>query len=100
MIHISIFSYGALVKAAIFGNFLQILNTFNKPNKVIDSPSSFMKLDQFLKWKGLVATGGEAKHLITLELVRVNGITETRRGRKLLSGDSVSIGNKEFIVSI
>ena len=60
----------------------------------------FMKLDQFLKWQGLVSTGGEAKDLITSELVRVNGITETRRGRKLRSGDLVSISDKQFIVSI
>tara|TARA_Y100001968_G_C19089132_1_gene586828 strand:- start:98 stop:280 length:183 start_codon:yes stop_codon:yes gene_type:complete len=59
-----------------------------------------MKLDQYLKWQGLVATGGEAKHLINAELVRVNGITETRRGRKLSTGDSVSIGNEVYIVSI
>ena len=58
-----------------------------------------MKLDQFLKWKGLVATGGEAKYLINAELVRVNGITETRRGRKLNIGDSVFISNNEYIVS-
>ena len=59
-----------------------------------------MKLDQYLKWQGLVSTGGEAKHLITSELVRVNGITETRRGRKLRSGDVVSVSDKQFIVSI
>ena len=58
-----------------------------------------MKLDQFLKWQGLVSTGGEAKLLITKELVRVNGITETRRGRKLSNGDKVSIQDMEFIVS-
>ena len=58
-----------------------------------------MKLDQFLKWQGLVATGGEAKNLINSEAVRVNGITETRRGRKLSIGDTVSLGNNEYIVS-
>ncbi len=57
-----------------------------------------MKLDQFLKWKGVVSTGGEAKSLITSGLVRVNGNLETRRGRKLLEGDHVSIGNDVFIV--
>ncbi len=57
-----------------------------------------MKLDQFLKWQGLVSTGGEAKHVINDELVRVNGLTETRRGRKLFPGDSVSLQNKEYIV--
>ena len=58
-----------------------------------------MKLDQYLKWQGLVSTGGEAKHLINDEFVRVNGITETRRGRKLCDGDTVSIYGREFLVS-
>ena len=58
-----------------------------------------MKLDQFLKWQGLVATGGEAKNLINAELVRVNGITETRRGRKLLDGDRISLAKNEYIFS-
>ena len=58
-----------------------------------------MKLDQFLKLKGLVASGGEAKQLITSGLVTVNGELETRRGRKLLVGDQVVMGNYEYIVS-
>ena len=48
-----------------------------------------MKLDQFLKWKNLVSTGGEAKFLIKSGSVKVNGVVETRRGRKLNSGDKV-----------
>tara|TARA_B100002019_G_scaffold229828_1_gene203241 strand:+ start:658 stop:834 length:177 start_codon:yes stop_codon:yes gene_type:complete len=48
-----------------------------------------MKLDQFLKWKNLVSSGGEAKVLIKSGSVKVNGIVETRRGRKLNKGDKV-----------
>lgn len=47
-------------------------------------------LGQFLKVAGLTATGGEAKQLIASGLVHVNGVVETRRGRKLLPGDVVS----------
>tara|TARA_Y100001968_G_scaffold333524_1_gene396908 strand:- start:12096 stop:12305 length:210 start_codon:yes stop_codon:yes gene_type:complete len=57
-----------------------------------------MKLDQFLKWKGLVSTGGEAKHLITSGVVSVNGLVETQRGRKLRPGDIVDLSNQEFLV--
>ncbi len=49
-----------------------------------------MKLDQFLKFKGLVATGGQAKYFIQSGEVNVNGLTETRRGRQLCPGDIVS----------
>lgn len=48
-----------------------------------------IKLDQFLKLKGLVQTGGQAKILIQAGEVRVNGTIETRRGRKLTKGDRV-----------
>jgi len=46
-----------------------------------------MKLDQFLKWKNLVSSGGEAKNFIKSGSVKVNGVIETRRGRKLNKGD-------------
>ena len=56
-----------------------------------------MKLDQFLKWKNLVASGGEAKILIKSGSVIVNGETETRRGRKLNKGDKVIFLKNELI---
>lgn len=48
-----------------------------------------IKLDQFLKLKGVVDTGGQAKLLIQAGEVKVNGKVETRRGRKLMAGDRV-----------
>ena len=57
-----------------------------------------MKLDQFLKLKGLASTGGEAKHLIIAGLVRVNGAIELRRGRKLSSGDRICFQDQQFLV--
>jgi ribosome-associated protein len=54
-----------------------------------------MKLDQYLKFKGVVSTGGQAKLLIQDGLVKVNGQIETRRGRKLEEGDRVvAMGEK------
>ncbi|KGG12406.1 RNA-binding S4 domain-containing protein [Prochlorococcus sp. MIT 0601] len=58
-----------------------------------------MKLDQFLKWKTFVESGGQAKHLINSGLVFVNGNKETRRGRKLIHGDLISFGNIQHIFS-
>lgn len=58
-----------------------------------------MKLDQFLKFQGLVATGGEAKLRIQRGDVRVNGLVETRRGRQLALGDAVSLDGRELLVS-
>ncbi len=57
-----------------------------------------IKLDQFLKLKGVVRSGGEAKHLIRSGAVQVNGQVETRRGRKLAPGDVVRVGEEEWVV--
>ena len=56
-----------------------------------------MKLDQFLKWNNLVSSGGEAKTIILLGSVKVNGVIETRRGRKLKKGDKVMFLKNELI---
>ena len=56
-----------------------------------------MKLDQFLKFSGLVDTGGEAKHLINSGMVKVNGSIEPRRGRKLKDGDQIYFNNERYI---
>jgi len=58
-----------------------------------------MKLDQFLKWLGLADTGGQAKILILSGDVKVNGLVETRRGRKLFDGDKVCLAKNEYIFS-
>ena len=56
-----------------------------------------MKLDQFLKWKNFVSSGGEAKIFIKPGSVKVNGLIETRRGRKLNKGDKVIFLKNELI---
>ena len=56
-----------------------------------------MKLDQFLKWKNIVSSGGEAKMLIISGQVSVNGEIEKRRGRKLKLGDIIKFSNNEII---
>lgn len=57
-----------------------------------------MKLDQFLKLQGVVSTGGQAKLLIQEGQVKVNGETETRRGRKLAVGDRIFAMGEKFTV--
>ncbi len=50
-----------------------------------------IKLGQFIKLANLVATGGEAKELISDGQVTVNGEVDARRGRTLRAGDVVCI---------
>jgi ribosome-associated protein len=63
-------------------------------------PAPFIKLDQFLKWQNIVQTGGEAKIRIKEGKVVVNGTIETRRGKKLRSGDRVTIDNRTYTVDL
>jgi len=66
--------------------------------KEIKITTEYIKLDQFLKFNGAVSNGGEAKILIAEGLVKVNGETELRRGRKLRTNDIVKYKNDEFVV--
>ena len=65
-----------------------------------ESSQLVIKLDQFLKWQALAQTGGEAKMLILSGEVQVNGEVETRRGRKLVTGDRVSLYDRTVIVQL
>lgn len=53
-------------------------------------------LGDFLKWAGVVPTGGRAKLLAQGGQVRVNGVVEPRRGRRLNPGDRVAVGGREY----
>lgn len=48
-----------------------------------------IKLGQALKAAGMVDSGLDAKIVIQDGMVKVNGETETRRGKKLYDGDVV-----------
>lgn len=55
-----------------------------------------VELNKLLKFEGLVASGGEAKTAITQSQVLVNGEIETRKRRKIISGDVIEF-NEETI---
>ena len=55
-----------------------------------------LRLDQFLKLRGIAESGGQAKRLIQGGEVQVNGAVETRRRRKLVLGDVVEVNGKTY----
>ena len=65
-----------------------------------DRDNPFIKLDQFLKWQGIAQTGGEAKIIIQDGGVMVNDSLETRRGRKLRTGDLVTVDGRKYRVEL
>jgi len=71
------------------------------PLQVVEIHTPTIDLGQFLKWAGIVGTGGEGKLLLSSGEVLVNGEVETRRGRKLVAGDQVTVlGVGEFKLEV
>lgn len=68
-----------------------------KSNK-IKITTEFIKLDALLKFASMVGSGGEAKALIQNGEVLVNGEVCTMRGKKIRSGDKVTLGDNEVEV--
>ena len=64
--------------------------------EVIKLRDDHIKLGQALKAAGLVESGVMAKEVIVAGQVRVNGETDTRRGRKLYAGDIVTFNGEEI----
>jgi ribosome-associated protein len=58
-----------------------------------------IRLGQFLKLADVVDNGAEVKPLMIGGLVTVNGETETRRGRRLVKGDVVTVGSASMRVA-
>ena len=53
-----------------------------------------VELYKILKFEGLVASGGEAKMVISEGLVLVNGKVETRKRKKIVAGDTIEFGQE------
>jgi ribosome-associated protein len=57
----------------------------------IEIETEEIQLDQFLKWAGVLPSGGEVKALLAEGLIYRNGEKESARRRKLHDGDVVEI---------
>ena len=60
--------------------------------------SKTLCLDQFLKWKSIAGSGGQAKMMIQGGEVKLNGQIETRRRKKLTVGDVVEVNGSKWVV--
>lgn len=56
---------------------------------VVEIEKEPTELHKILKFENMVQSGGEAKFVISEGRVRVNGDVETRKRRKILSGDLI-----------
>lgn len=72
----------------------------SSPTQTIAIAKLPIRLGQFLKFANLVQDGFEARVRIQNEEVMVNGCGETRRGRKLYHGDTVTMAGNTWIVEL
>ena len=59
-----------------------------------------VELHKILKFEGMVSSGGEAKSAIAEGQVLVNGKVETRKRKKIVSGDTVEYGNEKIRIQL
>ena len=59
--------------------------------ETIKISTEYIKLAQAIKLSGVTVTGGEAKLLIHSGAVKVNDVLSKERGKKLYSGDKITV---------
>ena len=57
--------------------------------KTVKIHTEYIKLDDLLKFAGVLGSGGQAKAVIVDGLVKVDGEVCTMRGKKLRGGETV-----------
>jgi len=65
--------------------------------EILYEPTELYKI---LKFEGLVASGGEAKHVIAEGLVSLNGAVETQKRKKIMAGDIISFGEEKLKIQL
>ena len=64
--------------------------------KEIEINKEPVELYKLLKFESIVSSGGEAKYVVSEGLVLVNGVVETRKRKKMVSGDTVEFNGELF----
>ena len=59
-----------------------------------------IELYKILKFEGIASSGGEAKSIIANGQVLVNGLVETRKRKKIVSGDIIELMGEKFKISL
>lgn len=64
--------------------------------EIIKLRDEYIKLGQALKAAGLVESGVDAKFAIQDGLVKLNGVVEMQRGKKLYNGDIIEFEGQKI----
>ena len=68
--------------------------------RIVELDKQPVELYKILKFEGWAASGGEAKLIIADGHVAVNGATETRKRRKIMSGDVIAFQDDEILAQL
>ncbi len=70
------------------------------PSRMVILEKEPVELYRILKFEGLADSGGQAKHLISEGMVKVNGIVETRKRKKIVAGDRIEFEGLTLDMSV
>lgn len=66
----------------------------------VEITTEFIKLDQLLKYAGIAYSGAEAKDMVINGYATVNGEVCTMRGKKIRTGDTVTLDFEDDSIEI
>lgn len=67
---------------------------------IVEITEEPIELYKILKFESLVGSGGEAKLVIGNGLVQVNGVLETRKRKKIVSGDAIEFAGEKMQIQL
>ncbi|RNL80082.1 RNA-binding S4 domain-containing protein [Nocardioides marmorisolisilvae] len=70
-----------------------------EPDRIVEIRDDVIRLGQLLKLADFIDNGSEARDVLAEGVVLVNGEVETRRGRQLVPGDSVTVRGETVGIS-
>ena len=70
------------------------------PVKDVTISAQPIELYKLLKFEGMVASGGESKHVISEGLVLLNGEVETQKRKKIVVGDIVEFDGEKIRIQL
>ena len=68
--------------------------------RVIEITEEPIELCKILKFENMAGSGGEAKYAISEGQVLVNGKVETRKRKKIVSGDIIEFKNEKIRIQV
>ncbi len=66
--------------------------------RIVEIITEPVELFKILKFEALVSSGGEAKTAIAEGLVELNGKVETRKRKKIISGDVIKFSGEVLLI--